>query len=298
MVFTEHTGLNNLYTMLSYCINEVECRRVLIAKSFGEKWSPEDCSVGCDVCKKLQIGNSVGTPLPTTSAEKVTSKCYTVTRTDVSHYCKDLVLIVEHHQAIQQRVTAAKVVDIWRGQGGSSRPSHLPSISMPAEQCERVLVSAILQGVLKEEFHFTAYSTISYVGLGRKANSVKRGLVKVELSSLSISKGRAVCSRKGTETEPTTDDSSPITVPANTIPLPSMLPCKNITGLLSVPKKTEIQGQAQSPVPSTIDLPVQTGNKDLVSLGKGKKRKVPSENQSSPKCTKRMIPTDIIEIDD
>lgn len=302
MVFTEHTGLNNLYTMLSYCINEVECRRVLIARSFGEKWSPDDCSHGCDICKKLQTGHTGDVAPPTTSAKKAISKHYAVTKTDISHYCKDLVLIVEHQQAMQQRVTGAKLVDIWRGQGGSSRPSHLPSVSMSAEQCERMLVSALLQGVLKEEFHFTPYSTISYVGLGKKANSVKRGLIKIELSSLTMSKGRAalgVCSSK--ETQPTIDDSSgalPMTQPKNTLQLPSMLPQQNAASLFSVQRETDIQEQAQSSAPSRVDLPSQGRNKDLVTSGKRKKRKMPSENLSSPKCAKQIIPMDIIEIDD
>ena len=229
------------------------------------------------------------------------SKCYAVTRLDVSHYCKDLVLIVEHHQAVQQRLTAAKVVDIWRGLGGSSRPGHLPTVSIPAEQCERVVVSAVLQEVLKEEFHFTAYSTISYMRLGRKVNFVKRGLVKIELSSLTVSKERAAIGvHISKETEPTADDtcssrSQPMTEPRNTVQLPSMLPRQNTTSLLSVQKETEFQEQAQSSVQSTVSLPIQSRNK---SLGKGKKRKLPSEKLSSPKCAKRMIPMDIIEIDD
>ncbi len=51
MVFTEHTGLQNLYTMLRYCLNGSECRRALIARSFGERWRASDCLEACDVCK-------------------------------------------------------------------------------------------------------------------------------------------------------------------------------------------------------------------------------------------------------
>lgn len=54
MVFTEHTGLQNLYTMLRYCLNGVECRRAVIARSFGERWQASDCKAACDVCKSAR----------------------------------------------------------------------------------------------------------------------------------------------------------------------------------------------------------------------------------------------------
>ena len=74
-----------------------------------------------------------------------------VTISDVSHHAKSLVLIIEHNLAKQQRLTAAKLVDIWRGQqggSGSSRPRHVSSANMPTQQCERVVVTALLQGAL------------------------------------------------------------------------------------------------------------------------------------------------------
>ena len=36
--------------MLNCCLNEAECRRALIKKSFGEKWQPTDCLQQCDIC--------------------------------------------------------------------------------------------------------------------------------------------------------------------------------------------------------------------------------------------------------
>ena len=70
--------------------------------------------------------------------------------TDVSQHAKNLVLIIEHNQAKDQRLTAAKLVDIWRGQqsSGSSRPSHVSPAKMSVEQCERIVVTSLLQGVL------------------------------------------------------------------------------------------------------------------------------------------------------
>ena len=78
MVFTDHMGLSNLSTMMSYCINEVECRRSLVAKSFGEKWTPEDCSGACDVCVKLSGGHKGSVSVSATDSSALTGPKYQV----------------------------------------------------------------------------------------------------------------------------------------------------------------------------------------------------------------------------
>ena len=61
----------------------------------------------------------------------------------------------------------------------------------------RVNVSPyFMKGVLKEEFHYTAYTTICYMGLGRKAQLAKRGLLNIEISSLSVCKAQSNSSSK------------------------------------------------------------------------------------------------------
>lgn len=182
MVFTEHTGLQNLYAVLRYCLNETECRRSLLAKSFGEKWHQQDCQLSCDVCRNLNKGGGSSSTSQSGSTAKRASFC--VQKEDVSDGCRALIAIIENAQAKEQRLTANKAVDAWRNKSSSGlRPSHTPAATFPVEKCEKILVNAILEGVLKEEFHFTPYSTISYVGLGRKAAAVKKGLMAVRLSS-------------------------------------------------------------------------------------------------------------------
>ena len=163
MMVTERTGLQNLYTLLRYCLNQVDCRRLLIARSFGEQWKPSDCPKGCDICSLL--------PSPPEA------KCHE----DVTDHCLTLVSLLEQATAKEQRVTALKLTELWRGKGGGRRGGTLCTFSQ--EMCERILVHAILEDVLKEEFHFTPYSTISYIGLGRKAEGVKAGTVKVKIAS-------------------------------------------------------------------------------------------------------------------
>lgn len=174
MVFTEHTGLSNLYTMVKYCLNETECRRALIARSFGEKWQPQDCEVACDICKMF----SGAIPGQSSASEQ----CVTVE--DVSEHCRAMIEILEQASTKEQKLTALKVVEALQRRRGQSRSSHIPSLSV--EKCERILVHALLEGVLKEDFHFTPYSTISYIGLGRKAIAVQKGLLKITMKSANV----------------------------------------------------------------------------------------------------------------
>lgn len=55
-VFTEQTGLENLYKMLSYCQDLHSCRRSLIGQHFGEEWKDEECKGMCDSCQRSEKG--------------------------------------------------------------------------------------------------------------------------------------------------------------------------------------------------------------------------------------------------
>ena len=226
---------------------------------------------------------------------------FQVTTVDVSEHAKSLMLIMEHSQAKQQRVTAAKLVDIWRSQGSSSRPRNLPSVGMPVQQCERILVAALLQGVLKEEFHFTAYTTICYMGLGKKAEAVRRGLLKIELPTLSVCKEKQRSSVKPEsvrhkEEGVPSGSSVSLEVPSTgpdcqaTHRLPSMLlnedsPGGSSTGLLSTGAKSYDQNKASQQQHTSQKKAITTSSshkqRSGPSLGKGKKRKR-CEDSASP----------------
>ena len=93
-------------------------------------------------------------------------------------------------------MTPLKLLELWRGKGGGGGGGGGRKggdggggrgggsvATLSQEWCERVLVYAIMEEVLKEEFHFTPYSTISYIGPGRKAEWVKAGTYKLKISS-------------------------------------------------------------------------------------------------------------------
>ena len=95
---------------------------------------------------------------------------------DVTNYCKDLLRILEQASSLSERVTANKLVDAWCGKGQSSlRVRDLKAPDLSREDCERVVVNALLEGVLREDFHFTPYATISYLLAGPKAGLIQAG---------------------------------------------------------------------------------------------------------------------------
>ena len=45
-------GVDNLHKCVNYCINEVDCRRVMLLEYFGEEFSREKCNSTCDNCRR------------------------------------------------------------------------------------------------------------------------------------------------------------------------------------------------------------------------------------------------------
>ena len=301
--FTENTGLPNLYAMLRYCLNKVECRRAVIARCFGEKWSPSDCKTSCDICSLHPLTSSgteenaaslasssstdsIGTldntesasskaaSEPSSNADRIvlatetqgisedatltsadsiskeatpvlspsstealskpaTAECasgisttesvrpkpvtiakvaatedsstteeiskaatpesdkspatssdgftprqkpgntYVCVKEDITEHCKTMVTIIKEAEVKERKMTALKVVEAWKVKDPSKKPS--------VEERESLVLEAVLSGVLQETFHFTPYSTISYISLGRKAEAVVRGVTKVKV---------------------------------------------------------------------------------------------------------------------
>ena len=118
-----------------------------------------------------------------------------VKKQDITDYAQCLLRILKQAADISERVTATKLVDAWKGRGQASlriRGVSPPKLSQ--EECERVVVHLLLEGVFKEEFHFTPYSTISYLVPGPRGNSVLAGS-KVKMTLVQHEKGTTkVCS--------------------------------------------------------------------------------------------------------
>lgn len=131
-------GLKNLYSMMSYCLNESQCRRKLIAKYFDEMWQSNDCNQMCDICKR-----------GTTSTAK--------------RNCRDeaLTIIDYLNNNKKERLTALKLME------------KLKIKTMTKLDLQRLILQLIIDQYLKEDFHFTAYATICYIKPGPRSECVK-----------------------------------------------------------------------------------------------------------------------------
>lgn len=61
-----------------------------------------------------------------------------------------------------------KLLDAWEGKGaGSLKVRGLDPPKVSRDKLERIIGHMLLQGFIREDFHFTPYSTISYLVAGK-----------------------------------------------------------------------------------------------------------------------------------
>lgn len=150
MVFTEQTGLENLYGLITYCLDETRCRRNLIAEHFDEAWETADCAGMCDHCR---------TPRE-------------VKMLDLTDYGDKLLMILQKSASLDQRLTGQKLVDLLLGKGATKqRVQEAIATGLSRDKAESIVAFLLIDGFLKEDFHFTPYSTLSYIVPGPKAEA-------------------------------------------------------------------------------------------------------------------------------
>uniref|UniRef100_A0A1B0CJD7 ATP-dependent DNA helicase n=1 Tax=Lutzomyia longipalpis TaxID=7200 RepID=A0A1B0CJD7_LUTLO len=151
MMFAEQTGLPNAYSMIQYCIS-TQCRRDVISQHFAEVWNESDCGRMCDRCRFR--------------------KRLTPPKMNISRHIEDLLKIIEQADGMDVKLTAAKLVDAWYQKG----PSYLrvPKQEAPyfdRTYAEQIIAYLLLEDYLKEDFHYTAYNTNSYIRKGPRQHS-------------------------------------------------------------------------------------------------------------------------------
>lgn len=156
MVFTESTGLDKLYGMVEYCNNQDTCRRKLIAQHFSEVWKETGCDSMCDHCCDGSAGDrSADLALPT-------------------NVSADMQLVYEIlDKAVQKdsRLTGQMVLEAMIGKGSCQNRGKTSSC-LSQGQCELLIAMMLTNGCIKEDFHFTPYSTISYLVLANRCSSI------------------------------------------------------------------------------------------------------------------------------
>ncbi|XP_025202849.1 ATP-dependent DNA helicase Q1-like [Melanaphis sacchari] len=173
MVFTTQTGLPNLYSMIKYCLNVKECRRKLISAHFDESWESNDCNAMCDNC---------------CNSKTVKSIC-------INKYCMDIYSILNAAIENDVKFTSQMLLDTWYGKGNKKiLLFDVQSPVFPKTQAEMILSELIVQGYLMEDFHFTPYSTISYIKKGpnhykvTKENNIFMEMSQIETSEPALKK--------------------------------------------------------------------------------------------------------------
>ncbi|KHJ80200.1 hypothetical protein OESDEN_20129 [Oesophagostomum dentatum] len=144
MVCTERTGIRNLYSIVRYATTPGECRRKHLAEHFEEKWSKELCPKACDVCAN---------PLE-------------VTERDISAIVRAMLMIIHEQKSSSSssnRITGPKLVELTCKQRIGSKST-----------VEAALCHALLNGYLKQDFHFTPYAIHSYIVNGPRADFAQR----------------------------------------------------------------------------------------------------------------------------
>jgi len=150
--------LNSIYEMARFCENKRDCRRVLISKFFGEAFSSDQCKKQCDNC---------------TSPKELVKKDFTSQALCVLN-------ILECLRNERKKATFLQLLSLWRGsQKIISIDSHLTEKRLSREECEKILVHLLLEGLLKEEMVSNRYSVTSYLVASERGISLLR---KGELS--------------------------------------------------------------------------------------------------------------------
>lgn len=179
MVFTEHTGLHNAYQMIDFAIDGISCRRDLIAKHFMDVWSTSaECNGMCDRCVHK---DSVHPPKMT-----------------IAEHCLTLYKIIEHATKMDLKLTMLMLIDSWYHKGKASlRVKEIPVPNFERFYAEQMVAFLIIKDYLKEDFHFTAYSTISYIKKGSRIAQENDRIVFYGARVLDLPAIHAVSSNNG-----------------------------------------------------------------------------------------------------
>ncbi|KAI0237350.1 hypothetical protein LSAT2_012148 [Lamellibrachia satsuma] len=166
--------LENLYRMVHYCENVTDCRRSQLLEYFGEVFDRKQCrsnpSAVCDNCSSKEV----------------------FCCRDVS---EDVKLIIRGVQKIlgsgfrRNNFTLLHLVEVFKGSqnakvmenGHNNFAFYGRGRPYSRSDCERLWRQLVVDGVLAEKLFVTAQDhTVCYMELGRKAQDVLQGRLKVE----------------------------------------------------------------------------------------------------------------------
>ncbi|ETE69437.1 Bloom syndrome protein, partial [Ophiophagus hannah] len=172
---TRQTHFNNLYSMVHYCENIMECRRIQLLAYFGETgFNPRFCKehpeVSCDNCSKQQVYK----------LKNVTEEVKNIVRF-VKEYCGEKG--TRNIKRNAGRYTLNMMIDIFLGSKAAKIQRGLfgKGAAYSRHNAERLFRKLVLDKILDEDLYITANDqAIAYIQLGEKAVAVLNGSLQVE----------------------------------------------------------------------------------------------------------------------
>lgn len=156
MTAGEQEAKRGIMGMLSYAEDMSTCRRILMDRYFGKqpaKTKEETCG-HCDNCLRADGA---------------------VKKMDVTKHAYDILRLLDalksgSAKAKNEKLTLIKLIDVWRGRNSSKLSASVTSL-VPAQskkeltqsQMERIVIACVMKGLIEEDFHYTAYSSICYL---------------------------------------------------------------------------------------------------------------------------------------
>uniref|UniRef100_A0A8C9NFM2 DNA 3'-5' helicase n=1 Tax=Serinus canaria TaxID=9135 RepID=A0A8C9NFM2_SERCA len=174
---TRQTHFNNLYSMVHYCENVVECRRVQLLAYFGEtNFNPTFCKdhpeVICDNCSRKKDYKS----------RNVTEDVKGIVRF-VREHCAQAGRMNGSRNPGSGRYTLNMMVDIFLGSTSAKIQSGIfgKGAAYSRHNAERLFRKLVLDKILDEDLYITANDqAVAYVILGERAQAVLDGSLQVE----------------------------------------------------------------------------------------------------------------------
>ena len=167
-------GKENLYRCLAYCLEEGQCRRVMLLNYFGEDFPREACMSTCDNCRL-------------SGGEDVVPQDYTAEALAVVKLLKNIITSGFRQITL---INLAKVVSGTKAKELSKFPSFKTFFvgggsgnkDLSKDVAEKLLLHMLCEGFLEEEQVETASGFPAYyIVLGSKAVALERGTATLEL---------------------------------------------------------------------------------------------------------------------
>ncbi|KAI8603612.1 P-loop containing nucleoside triphosphate hydrolase protein [Dissophora ornata] len=159
LCITEPEGITNVYGMTKYAQDLRTCRHQLFDTHFSKH-----------IAKRLQ---------PCGFCDNCTLAGKDVVKEDLKAEVRALCFLMDRLKDVNERVTLNKLVEAWRGVGSLRAIAkvvrdefHTEVIPKRAskDDYDRIINHLIINGYLREDFHFTAYSTLAYIINGPRSS--------------------------------------------------------------------------------------------------------------------------------